>query len=101
MLFETIFDNLLEFPGVGPARAQQFLHLREEAGGKVMGSWLRNIGGVDREGLDDSGKIVFKGECADVGLLCWVGKNGVLELGNIPDKVPIDIEKTRLKEMGK
>ena len=33
---------------------------------QVTGSWLCNIGGVDWKGLADSGKIVFKGEGADV-----------------------------------
>ena len=60
---------------MGPTRAQQFLKLGEEAGGKVTGSWLRNIGRVDWEGLPDSGKI-FKGEGEDVGLLVWEGKEG-------------------------
>ena len=41
---------------MGPTRAQQFLELREEAGGEVTGSWLCNIGGVDWKGLADSGK---------------------------------------------
>ena len=36
-LSEPTFDQLVELPGVGPIRAHQFLHLREEAGGKVMG----------------------------------------------------------------
>ena len=44
VLAEAIFDQLVEFPGVGPTRAQQYLQLREEAGGTVMGSLLRNIG---------------------------------------------------------
>ena len=61
MLSEATFDQLVEFPGVGPTRAQQFLELREEAGGEVTGSWLCNIGGVDWKGLADSVKIVFKG----------------------------------------
>ena len=30
MLSETTFDQLVELPGVGPTRAQQFLQLREE-----------------------------------------------------------------------
>ena len=71
MLSEATFDQLVELPGVGPTRAQQFLELREEAGGEVTGSWLCNIGGVDWKGLADSGKIVFKDEGADVGLLVW------------------------------
>ena len=74
MLSEATFDQLVELSGVGPTRAQKCLQLREEAGGKVTGSWLRNIGGVDWEGLANSGKMVFKGEGADVGLLGWVGK---------------------------
>ena len=47
MLSEATFDQLVELPWVGPARAQQCFQLREEAGGKVTGSWLLNIGGVD------------------------------------------------------
>ena len=43
MLSEATFDQLVELPGVGPTRAQQFLQLREEAGGEVTGSWLCNI----------------------------------------------------------
>ena len=45
MLSEATFDQLVELPGVGPTRAQQFLQLREEAEGEVMGSWLCNIVG--------------------------------------------------------
>ena len=81
MLSEATSDQLIELPVVGPTRAQQFLQLREEAGGKVAGSWLRNVGGVDWEGLADSGKIVFKGEGANMGLLGWVGKKGVSGIG--------------------
>ena len=88
-LSEATFDQLVELPGVGPTRAQQFLKLREETGGEVTGSWLCNIGGVDWKGLADSGKIVFKGEGADVGLLGWVG--------NVPEEVPIDTEKVTSK----
>ena len=80
MLSEATFDQLVE----GPTRAQQFLQLREEVGGKVTGPLLHNIRGVDWEGLADSGKIVFEGEGADVGLLGWVGKKGIPELGNVP-----------------
>ena len=57
---------------MGPTRAQQFFTIEGGSGRKVTGSWLRNIRGVDWEGLADSGKIVFKGEGADVGLLDWV-----------------------------
>ena len=90
VLSEATFDQLVELPGVGPTRAQQFLQLREEADGEVTGSWLCNIGGVDWKGFADSGKIVFKGEGADVG---WVGNKGVLEWGNVPEEVPRDTEK--------
>ena len=79
---------------MSPTRAQQFLELREEVGGEVTGSWLCNIGGVDWKGLGDSGKIVFKGEGADVG---WVGNKGVLEWGNVPEEVPMDTEKVASK----
>ena len=51
--------------------------------------------GVDWKGLADSGKIVFKGEGADVGLLGWVGNKGVLEWGDVPEEAP----KSRLKLM--
>ena len=94
MLSEATFDQLVELPGVGPTRAQQFLELREEAGAEVTGSWLCNIGGVDWKGLADSGKIFFKGEGADVGL---VGNKGVLEWGNVPEEVPMDTEKVTSK----
>ena len=68
--------------------------------GKLRGSWLCNNGGVDWKGLADSGKIVFMGEGADVGLLGWVGNKGVLEWGNVPEEVPMDTgEKSRLKLM--
>ena len=39
MLSEATFDQLVELPGVGSTRAQQFLELREEAGGEVTGKW--------------------------------------------------------------
>ena len=94
MLSEATFDQLVELPGVGPTRAQQFLKLREEAGGEVTGSWLCNIGGVDWKDLANSGKIVFKGEGADVG---WVGNKGVLEWGNVREEVPMDTEKDTSK----
>ena len=97
MLSEATFDQLVELPGVGPTRVQQFLKLREEAGGEVTGSWLCNIGGVDWKGLADSGKIVFKGDGADVGLLGWVGNKGVLEWENVPEEVPMDTEKVTSK----
>ena len=97
MLSEATFDQLVELSGVGPTRAHQFLELREEAGWEVTGSWLCNIGGVDWKGLADSGKIVFKGEVADVGLLGWVGNKGVLEWGNVPEEVPMDTEKVTSK----
>ena len=82
---------------MGPTRAQQFLQLREKAGGEVTGSWLCNIGGVDWKDLTDSGKIVVKGGGADVGLLGWVGNKGVLEWGNVPEEVPMDMEKVTSK----
>ena len=44
MLSDATFDLLVKLQGLGPTRAQQCLQLREEAGGKVTGSWLRNIG---------------------------------------------------------
>ena len=94
MLSEATFDQLVELPGLGSTRAQQFLQLREEAGGEVTGSsWLCNIWGVDWKGLADSGKIVFKGEGADVGL---VGNKGVLEWGNVPEEVPMDMGKSHV-----
>ena len=31
----------------------------------------------------------------------WVGKKGMLEWGNIPDKMPMDTEKPHLKQMGR
>ena len=97
MLSEATFDQLVELPGVGPTRAQQFLQLREEAGGEVIGSWLCNIGGVDWKGLANSGNFFFKSEGADVGLLGWVGNKGVLEWGNVPEEVPMDTVKVTSK----
>ena len=44
--------------------------------------------------MADSGKIVFKGDGADVG---WVGNKGVLEWGNVPEEVPMDTEKVTSK----
>ena len=101
MLSEVTFDQLVELPGVGPTRVLQFLELKEEAGGEVTESWLCNIGGVDWKDLADSGKIVFKGEGADMGLLGWVGNKGVLEWGNVPEEVPClwTRKKSRLKLM--
>ena len=50
------------------------------------------------EGLfADSGKIVFKGEGADVGLLAWVGNKGVLEWVNVPEEVPMGTQKVMSK----
>ena len=94
MLSEATFDQLVELTGVGPTRSQQFLQLREEAEWEVTGSLLCNIGEVDWKGLADSGTIVFKGESADVGLL---GNKGVLEWGNVPEKVPMDTVKVTSK----
>ena len=72
-------------------------------GGKVQGlcTLLHGIGGVNGEGMANSGNNVLGGEGADVGLLGVVGKKGMLEWGNIPDKVPMDTEKTALKKMGR
>ena len=67
--------------------------------GQGICSLLHNIGGVDWEDMANSGKM-FKGEGADVGLLCVVGKNGMLELGNIPDKVHMDTEKATSETNG-
>ena len=47
--------------------------------------------------MADSGKIVFKGDGADVGLLGWVGNKGVLEWGNVPEEVPMDTVKVTSK----
>ena len=47
--------------------------------------------------MADSGKIVFKGGCADVGLLGWVGNKGVLEWGNVLEEVHMDTEKVTSK----
>ena len=55
---------------------------------------------MEWEGLTDSGKIVFEGEDADVGLLGWVGKKGTLELGNMSDEVHMDTEKASPKKGG-
>ena len=98
MLSEATFDQLLELPGVGPTRTQQFLQLR----GKVTGYLLHNIGGVDWEGSADLGKkFLVESEGADVGLLGWVGKKDFLELGNMPGEVPMDTEKaTSRKKWG-
>ena len=71
VLSEATFDQLVELPGVGPTRAQQFLQLREEAGGEVMGSCLCNIGGVDWKGLADSGKVLSRVRVQM--WACWAG----------------------------
>ena len=82
---------------MGPTRSQQILQLREEARGEVMRSWLYNIGGVDWEGLADSGKIVFKGRVQMWACRAGFGNKGVLERGNIPEEVPMDTEKVTSK----
>ena len=71
-------------------------------GGNVqgLGNLLHIIGGVDWEDMANSGKNVLGGEGADVGLLGVVGKKGMLEWGNIPDKVPMDTEKAASKTNG-
>ena len=61
---------------------------------------LHNIGGVDWESLADSGKIVFEGEGADVVLLGLVGNKAILELGNVPEEVPMDTEKVTSNKSG-
>ena len=61
---------------------------------------LHSIGRVDWEDMANSGKNVLGGEGADVGLLGGVGKKGMLELGNIPDKLPMDTEKATSKTNG-
>ena len=42
LLSEATFDQLVELPVVGPTRAQQFLELREEVGGKLRGGSKRH-----------------------------------------------------------
>ena len=54
--------------------------------------------GLDWEGLADSAKIAFEGEGADVCLLGWVGNEGMLELGNMPEE---DTEKATSKKVGR
>ena len=66
-------------------------------GGGVTGSLLRNIVGVHWDGLAGLGKKIFECECADVGFVGWVGNRGILELDNVPEEVPMDTEKPRLK----
>ena len=44
----------------------------------------------------NSGKNVLGGEGADVGV---VGKKGMLEWGNIPDKMPMDTEKVTFNSL--
>ena len=75
VLSEVTLDQLVELLGVGPTRAQQFLQLREEAGGEVTGSWLCNIGGVDWKGLADSGKLFLKVRVQT--WACWAGCSGM------------------------
>ena len=78
MLYETTVDQLVELPGVGSTRAQQFLQLREEAGEGSYSVFATQHWGsrlVDcRHGV--------------VGL-----KKGILELGKIPEEVPMDTER--------
>ena len=50
--------------------------------------------------MGEIAKIVLECEDADIGLWGWVGKKGMLELGNIPDKVPMDTEKATSKTNG-
>ena len=70
--------------------------------GKVHGlcTLLHSIGRVDWKDVANSGNNVLGGEGADVGLLGVVGKKGMLEWGNIPDKVPMDTEKVAFKTNG-
>ena len=44
MLSEATFDQLVELPGVGPTRVQQFLQSREEEGGKLQGLCYTTLG---------------------------------------------------------
>ena len=71
-------------------------------GGKVhcLCTLLHSIGGVDWEAWPIQEKNLLWGEGADVGLLGVVGMNGMLEWGNIPDKVPMDTEKAASKTNG-
>ena len=64
------------------------------------GSLIHSIGGVDWEDMANSGNNVLGCEGADVGLLGVVEKKGMLEWGNIPDKVRMDTENVVSKTNG-
>ena len=74
----------------------------EEAKEKVQGlcTLLHDIGGVDWKDMANSGNNVLVGEGANVGLLGVVGKKGMLEWGNIPNKMHMDTEKAAFKSNG-
>ena len=61
---------------------------------------LHSIGGVDWEDMANSGNNALGGEGADVVLLGVVGKKGMLEWGNIPNKVHMDTENAAFKTNG-
>ena len=61
---------------------------------------LHSIGGVDWKDMANSGNNVLGGEGANVVSLGVVGKKGMLEWGNIPDKVPMDTENAVFKTNG-
>ena len=75
--------------------------MREEEGGGtgslLFCTLLHSIGGIDWEDMANSGNNGLGCKCADVGLLGMVGKKGMLEWGNIPDKVPMNTEKAAFK----
>ena len=50
--------------------------------------------------MANSGNNVLGGKATDVDLLGVVGKKGMLEWRNIPDKVPMDTEKSAFKSNG-
>ena len=84
MLFEAIFVKLVELPGVGPA----FFIVEGGMGGGVRYRVFELCYTALGNRLGGHGQF-RKTILGGVGVM---GKKGVLEWGNIPDKVPMDTE---------
>ena len=98
MLSEATFDQLIELLGVDPTRVQQFAQLREEAGGKVTGSLLRNIRGVDWDALGESGKLFLRVQT----WACWGGwEEGCSGTGQCAKRGAYGNRKATSKKMGR
>ena len=74
--------------------------MREDAEGERYRVFATQHWGSRLGGHGQLSKNVLVGEGADVVLLGVVGKKGMLEWGNIPDKVPMDTENTAFKTNG-